>query len=72
MRRRDIHAIAFSGVTIPLLFACAMFLSRSCLIAFCVTAAYAILLFTRPRMIRVMRRLTGRGGRYEGRGYYDD
>ena len=72
MRRRDMHAIAFTGVSIPLVLVCAAWGSRSALVAFCLTAAYCVLLFTRPRMIRVGKRLLGRGSPYEYRGYFDD
>jgi hypothetical protein len=71
MRQRDVTAIAFCTVTILGLFAAIVALSRSYLAAFCIAAAYALWLLTRPRMIRVSRRLRGRKIS-EWRGYFDD
>ncbi len=69
MRRRDLHALIFCGVTIPVLFVCTTVPFSSYLVGCCLTAAYAILLFTRPRMIRVVNRLRGRAGN-NPRSYY--
>lgn len=59
MRRRDAQAIAFCTVTIAgLLIATLLFLDNE-LVAVALTLAYAAWVLTRPRMIRVMRRLRG-------------
>jgi hypothetical protein len=59
MRPRDARAILFCVVTILSLAALSLALSQSYLVAFGLTAAYAIFILTRPRMLRVYRRLRG-------------
>ena len=71
IRARDIRAIAFCTATIPAVFALVYFGTQSWLPAAGVAAAYAAWLLTRPRMIRVMRRLRG-DTILEWGGYYDD
>ena len=59
MRPRDIRAITFCAVTISGFLVVAVVLFGSGWTAFAITGAYAAWLLTRPRMIRVMRRLRG-------------
>jgi hypothetical protein len=59
MRPRDARAIAFCVVTTLLLLVASFVLLRSFLISVAATGAYAALVLTRPRMIRVIRRLRG-------------
>ena len=59
MRSRDVRAITFCAITIPGLFVASVMLLDNGLASAALTAAYAAWLLTRPRMIRVMRRLRG-------------
>ena len=59
MRPRDARAIGFCAVTIVALAALSFILTQSYLIAFGLTGAYAAFILTRPRMLRVYRRLRG-------------
>ena len=59
MRPRDLRAIAFCTVTIAGLGALSLLVSQSYLVAAGLTAAYAAFVLTRPRMLRVYRRLRG-------------
>ena len=59
MRPRDARAIAFCVVTILALAALSFALSQSYVVAFGLGCAYAALVLTRPRMLRVYRRLRG-------------
>jgi hypothetical protein len=70
MRARDKRAIAFcvTSTIVLMLMAQAAFGNWIASTAF--AAAYAIWLLTRPRMIRVMRRM--RGETVEKSGYYDN
>lgn len=69
MRARDVRAIVFCAVTTALLFAGAMVLLHNYLVALALTAAYGAWLLTRPRMIRVFRRLRGDP---DWSGYFDN
>ena len=69
MRARDVRAIAFCVVTVALLFAALMVLLHIYLVALALTGAYAVWLLTRPRMVRVIRRLRGDP---DWSGYYDN
>jgi hypothetical protein len=59
MRPRDVRAIAFCAATILALAALSFALSQNYLLALGVTGAYAAFVLTRPRMLRVYRRLRG-------------
>lgn len=59
MRPRDARAIAFCATTTLLLLLGSALLLHSLLISLALTGAWAALVLTRPRMIRVMRRLRG-------------
>ena len=59
MRARDLRAITFCGVSMLVLLVGALALIRSLVVAVALTAAYGALILTRPRMIRVWRRLRG-------------
>jgi hypothetical protein len=59
MRRRDATAIAFCAITITGLLVASLLLLDNDLVAAAITLAYAAWVLTRPRMIRVMRRLRG-------------
>jgi hypothetical protein len=69
MRARDVRAIAFCTITIAVVAACATVLLRSYLAGLALAAACAAWLLTRPRMVRVFRRLRGQP---DWSGYYDD
>jgi len=59
MRPRDVRAIAFCALTILGLAALSFVISQNYGVALGLTAAYAIFVLTRPRMLRVYRRLRG-------------
>jgi fatty acid desaturase len=59
MRPRDARAIVFCTVTIVGLAALSFALSQSYVVALGLTVAYAAFILTRPRMLRVYRRLRG-------------
>jgi hypothetical protein len=59
MRARDVRAIAFCAVTTVLLFAAAFLYLGDYLKALLITGAWAALILTRPRMLRVFRRMRG-------------
>jgi hypothetical protein len=69
MRARDVRAIAFCVVTVAVLFAALIVLLHVYLVALALTGAYAAWLLTRPRMIRVFRRLRGDP---DWSGYFDN
>jgi hypothetical protein len=69
MRARDVRAIAFCGVTTLVLLVGAMLATHSLLVSLALTAAYAAWLLSRPRMIRVYRRLRGD---VDWSGYFDN
>jgi hypothetical protein len=71
IRARDVRAIAFCTATIPAVLALAYLGLGSWLPAAGLAAAYAAWLLTRPRMIRVFRRLRG-DTVLEWGGYYED
>ena len=68
MRERDVQALAFCALTTLVLLAILLAVSRNLLVACALTAAYDAWLLTRPRMIRVFRRL--RGEKLERGNYY--
>ena len=59
MRPRDARALAFCAFTILALAAVSFALSQDYLVAGGLTMAYAAFILTRPRMLRVYRRLRG-------------
>ncbi len=59
MRRRDVQAIAFCAITISGLLVASLLLLPNQLVAGAITLAYAAWLLTRPRMVRVFRRMRG-------------
>ena len=59
MRPRDVRAIAFCAGTSVLLLVAAFLFLGDYLKALLVTAAYDAVILTRPRMLRVFRRLRG-------------
>jgi len=59
MRPRDARALAFCAVTILGLAALSFALSQSYIVTLGLTGAYAAFVLTRPRMLRVYRRLRG-------------
>jgi hypothetical protein len=59
MRPRDVRAIAFCAITILGLAALSFVFSQNYLVALGLTGAYAAFILTRPRMLRVYRRLRG-------------
>jgi len=59
MRARDVRAITFCAVTTLVLAVAALLLLRSFIAALALIAAYDAVLLTRPRMVRVFRRLRG-------------
>jgi hypothetical protein len=71
IRRRDIQALAFCLLTLPLLFIALSYVLQAWQPAAVGALAYAIWLCTRARMIRVFRRLRG-DQEVEWRGYYED
>ena len=71
MRARDVRAIAFSVATTLGLFGGAALLTGNFLVSLALTAAYDAWLLTRPRMLRVLRRLRGEpdwGGYFDNEG----
>jgi hypothetical protein len=72
MRARDVRALAFCGTTTLALLAGAILLTHNYVAALALTVAYAALLLTRPRMIRVFRRMRGEpdwGGYFDNQGH---
>ena len=69
MRARDVRAITFSIVSILGLAVGAMLTSHSLLVSLPLTAAYGAWLLSRPRMLRVCRRLRGEA---DWSGYFDN
>jgi len=69
MRARDVRAIAFCVATTALLLIALLFFLHRVVVAAGLTVAYAAFLLTRPRMIRVMRRLNGEP---DWSGYFDN
>lgn len=59
MRPRDVRAIAFCAVTIVALAALSFAVSQDYVVAAGLATAYAAFILTRPRMLRVYRRLRG-------------
>lgn len=59
MRPRDARALAFCAVTILGLAATTFALSQSYVVALGLAGAYGAFILTRPRMLRVYRRLRG-------------
>ncbi len=59
MRARDLRAIAFCAVTTVLVLGLCGLVTRNYLASVGLGAAYAALALTRPRMLRVFRRLRG-------------
>jgi hypothetical protein len=59
MRPRDVRALAFCAVTILALAGLSLALSQNYLVALGLSVAYAAFILTRPRMLRVIRRLRG-------------
>jgi hypothetical protein len=70
MRARDVRAITFCVVTTPIVAVGAAFLLDNIVVALALTIAYVAWLLTRPRMVRVMRRLRGEEPRWNG--YFDE
>jgi hypothetical protein len=68
VRARDLRALSFCLISIPLLYAIAEAWSGDRLMSAAITAAYAAIILSRPRMIRVYRRLSGE--RIERSSYY--
>ena len=68
MRARDLRAIAFFLISTSVLVALVVLLSGSGIAATALALAYAVWILTRPRMVRVMRRL--RGENLERSGYF--
>ena len=62
MRPRDARAIAFGAATTILVLILSAVLIRNSFASLGLTAAYAAIVFTRPRMLRVFRRLRGSPG----------
>ena len=76
IRGRDVRAIGFCLISIPLAFAAAYLGAKSFGLdrwvpTLAATGAYAVWLLTRPRMLRVFRRLRGQTIS-EWTGYYED
>jgi hypothetical protein len=69
MRARDVRAIGFFIVSTLILLAGSFFLLRSILVSLAMTGAYDAWLLTRPRAIRVFRRLRGEP---DWSGYFDN
>lgn len=69
MRARDVRAIAFCAVTILMMLTASWLLLGSLLASLALTAGYAAWLLTRPRMLRVFRRLRGEP---DWSGYFDN
>jgi hypothetical protein len=59
MRARDLRAIAFCAVTTLAVLAVCFLATKNYLASVGLAAAYAAVVFTRPRMLRVFRRLRG-------------
>jgi len=59
MRPRDARAIGFCAGTIIALAALSFALTQNYVVALGLTGAYAAFVLTRPRMLRVYRRLRG-------------
>jgi hypothetical protein len=59
MRARDVRAIAFCALSAFGLFIAALLILDSYLIAVAVTGAWLAFALTRPRMLRVIRRMRG-------------
>lgn len=59
MRARDIRAITFCVTTTVAVFLIVLFLGRNYIAAVAATGGWAALVLTRPRMLRVFRRLRG-------------
>jgi hypothetical protein len=70
MRERDVRAIAFCVLSSAAVVVVAQALLRHWLPVLALVSAYEAWLLTRPRMIRVMRRL--RGERVEWSSYFED
>jgi hypothetical protein len=69
MRARDVRAIAFCIISLAAVFAGTMLLSHNFLASLGLGVAYGAWLATRPRMIRVFRRLRGEP---DWTAYYDN
>jgi hypothetical protein len=67
MRARDVRAIAFCAATTILVLAVSAVLIRNYIASVGLAAAYAAIALTRPRMLRVFRRLRGAS---DWSGYY--
>jgi hypothetical protein len=69
MRARDVRAIAFCAVTTLVVAGASKLLLHDLLAAGALTLAYAAFILTRPRMVRVFRRLSGEP---DWSGYFDN
>lgn len=69
MRARDVRAITFCTVSTLVLLVGATLLTGSYLVSLALTGAYDAWLLTRPRMLRVFRRLRGEP---DWSGYFDN
>ena len=69
MRARDVHAIWFCVISMLVLLVGSLLLAHNLIISLALTAAYGVLVLTRPRMVRVMRRLKGEP---DWSGYFDN
>jgi hypothetical protein len=67
MRARDIRAIAFCIITTLMLLVVAFIYTGNYPLAVLLTAAWAAFILTRPRMLRVFRRMRGEA---DWSGYY--
>jgi hypothetical protein len=68
LRRRDVRAIAFCVTTIAAVLVAALIMLKL-VPAVAVAGGYTVFILTRPRMIRVIRRLRGDTG-WDWSGYY--
>ena len=69
MRARDVHAIWFCVISMLVLLVGSLLLAHNLIISLALTAAYGVLVLTRPRMLRVYRRLRGDP---DWSGYFDN
>lgn len=69
MKQRDIRAIAFCAITISVVAVAAQLVLHQSLVSLALAGACAAWLLTRPRMIRVYRRMRGDTG-WDWSNYY--
>lgn len=69
MRARDARALTFCGASMLVLLVGSLVLTGNLLVSLALTAAYGAFILTRPRMIRVWRRLRGEP---DWSGYFDN